>query len=423
MDFRTLPDRLQSEVNLVSVIADDGRRFLEVFDAIQPSDFSQEALGIAWGWFRELTEANVPITRYELNQRYGNHHAWETYRSLLSTLADGLMPMFLKDYARDVKAHAQRAAAQAGIARLHELAQASISQEEVTDGIRDLFETHCMDSATKGARKASAIVADILDKLANPVLIPRYRTGFSSLDAMLKGGLRDGQFTVIAGRTGGGKTVLGMNILTQIAIDGVPVVAFSLEMTDEDLIMRSIMSEGRIHGEEDAIDIVRKLPLYVDDTSDITARGIVAKIKLLKSRYQAKVFLVDYLQLLGVEKGSKENRERLVADMSRRLKVCARNEKVSIIALSQVNADGEMRESKAVEQDSDVVLHVVDVAETERDPNGKRGETRETGRYNFFIRVTKQRGGRSHGPIGRVNRDAPGIPVNFYGENFRFVEK
>jgi len=420
--YAPLPDRLQSERFLMSVIMDDGKRFLEVFDLINADDFSQEAFSHAWGWFRELTDKNKRITMYALNQAYGTHHSWEPFKSLVMGLNEGVMPMFFKDYARDVKAHADRANAQRAISRLNTAAMASAGFDEIADGIRDLFELTCAERASNGARKANLIVKDIEDMLANPITTPRYRTGLPSLDTMLKGGMRQGQLAIIAGRTGGGKTVLAMNIAVQIAGDGVPVVAFSLEMSDKDLIIRCILSETATMSEDAAKEKVRNLPLYVDETSNITARGIIAKIKLLKSRYGAKVFVVDYLQLLGTEANSRENRERIVADMSRRLKICAKEESVLVIALSQVNADGELRESKAVEQDADIVLHVVDVPETTFDPRGRKGERIETGEYDFFLRVTKHRGGEAHGPIGRAKAGNPGIPINFHKEISRFLE-
>ena len=420
--YTPLPDRLQSERFLMSVVMDDGKRFLEVFDTVSADDFSQEAFSHAWGWFREMTDKNKRITMYALNQAYGTHHSWEPFRSLVMGLNEGVMPMFLKDYARDVKAHANRANAQRAISRLHTAAMAAAGFDEIADGIRELFELTCAERASNGARKANLIVKDIEDALANPIMTPRYKTGLRSLDQMLKGGLRQGNLVIIAGRTGGGKTVLAMNLAVQMASDTIPTVAFSLEMSDKDLIIRCILSETAKLSEDDAKEKVRNLPLYVDDTSNITARGIIAKIKLLKSRYAAKVFVVDYLQLLGTESGSRENRERIVADMSRRLKVCAKEEQVLIIALSQVNADGELRESKAVEQDADVVLHVVDVPETTSDPRGRKGERIETGEYEFFIRVTKHRGGEAHGPIGRAKAGSPGIPVVFHKEISRFME-
>lgn len=275
------------------------------------------------------------------------------------------------------------------------------------EGIQRLFEDNCAETASNGFRKADAIVADIEDMLANPSRAPRYRTGFQTLDTMLKGGMTGGQLAIIAGRTGGGKTVLAMNLAVQMALDHAGVAVFSLEMSDTDLLMRCILSEGRVHGDAGAFEIVRKLPLYVDATSNVNVRTIAAKIRIMASRKGVKIVIVDYLQLIGTEANNRESRERLVADMSRRLKIAAKENNVVVIALSQVNADGELRESRAVEQDADIVLQVLDDDEGEE----------------WFIRVCKQRGGAAHGPRSRMKEEDPGIPVRFIKESSRFIEK
>ena len=417
-----IPERFEPEVNLLSVIVDDDRRFLDVLNAVSAEDFSLGAFHSAWNWFHELHRAGKRITRYTLKQHYGTTADFETFQQLLRGLADGVMPFLVKDYAADVRRHALRVRAQSEITRLAILADYATGPEEIQEAVRELFDSVCSVMEAGKARKASEIVKDIEAALANPTITPRFPTGFPELDRMTGGGLKEGQLAIIAGRTGGGKTVLGMNILTHVAKSGTPVVAFSLEMSDQDLVMRSILSEGREHGDHGSFEVVRKLPLYVDATSNVTARGITAKIKLLASRHKAKVFVVDYLQLLGTDGGSRETRERIVADMSRSLKICAKETAVAIIALSQVNESGELRESRAIEQDADLVLHVIDVPETTPDPRNRNGPRIETGDYNFFLRVSKQRGGRAHGPIGRAKAGAPGIPLNFDGPNFRFTE-
>ncbi|MDB6133751.1 MAG: primary replicative helicase [Verrucomicrobiales bacterium] len=422
-DYSPLPDRFESERNLISVITDDGKRFLEVFDIVSPDDFSQEAFGCAWRWFREMTDKGQRITPYGLQQAYSAHHQFAQFRSLLIGLADGVLPLFVKDYARDVANHARRERAQRAIARLQANVESARSFEEIADGIRELFEESCSEPASRSARKASAVVKDIEAALANPVLIPRYRTGFPTLDKMLKGGLRGGQLVIVAGRTGGGKTVLGMNLAVQAALDGAPVAAFSLEMSEQDLITRCIFSEGVHSTQEEAMETVRNLPLWVDSTSNITARGIAAKTKLLNSRHGIKVFVVDYLQLLGSEGGSRESRERVVADMSRTLKIAAKELDAVVIALSQVNADGELRESRAIEQDADVVLHVIDLPDKIPDPKNPHGPKIDGPDFNFFLRVSKHRGGEAHGPIGRLSGEKSGIPLRFHKTNFRFAEK
>ena len=407
-DYHMLPDRTESERFLISAIMDDGRRFLDAYGQVNAADFSQECFSAAWEWLSALSEKNLPLTLYTLKQHYGTHHQFQTFKSLIYGLGDGMIPILFPEYLRDVRNHSRRARALKDISRLHSLAEASTSAEEVLEGIQRLFEDNCTETASNGFRKAREIVADIEDMLANPSKAPRYRTGFPTLDLMIKGGMTGGQLVIIAGRTGGGKTVLAMNLAVQMAMDAAPVAVFSLEMADTDLLVRCILSETADNiSDDEAKERIRHLPLYVDSTSNVNVRTISAKIRIMASRKSVRVVVVDYLQLIGTEGNTRESRERLVADMSRRLKIAAKENNVVVVALSQVNADGELRESRAIEQDADLVLQVLDDDEGEE----------------WFLRVCKQRGGASHGPRSRMKEDNPGIPVNFHKPIFRFLER
>lgn len=409
-EYHPLPNRIESELALISLVIDHGQRFLEVCGTVSASDFSQEALSSAWGWLEELTAKNERIGFYALNQHFGGHRHWETFKSLLNSqggLLNPALPALLQDYARHVVGHSRRDKALRDISRLHAEAEGSRSFEEVADGVQELFQTTCGDNATGGFRSFTDIAAEIDRRAADPKLAPRHRTGFPTLDRMLcKGGMKGGQLVIVAGATGGGKTVLAMNLLVQMALDGVPGAAFSLEMDAVDLVLRCVFSEAVHRSEEEALEVVRRLPIWVDESSNVTAKTISARIKLMAARKGVKVFVVDYLQLIGTEKGARDSRERIVADMSRTLKLAAKENDVTVIALSQVNADGELRESRAIEQDADTVLQIIAADEDE-----------------WFLRVCKQRGGASHGPRCMMKEGSEGIPLRFRRENFRFCER
>lgn len=409
IEYRPLPNRLESEVSLLSCIIDHGQRFLEVCGTVCAADFSQEALSSAWGWIEDLTAKNQRITLYALNQNYGTHRDWKAFTDFLNSHGGPMntaLPALLQDYARDVAGHSRRENALRGISKLLTEAEGSRSFEEVSEGVQELFQSTCADVATGGFRKFSEVAEEIDRRAADPKISPRYRTGFPSLDRMLsKGGMKGGQLVIVAGPTGGGKTVLAMNLLVQMAIDGVPCAAFSLEMDGVDLELRCVFSESMHRSEAEALKMVRQLPIWVDATSTITARTISARIKLMAARKGVKVFVVDYLQLIGTEKGTKDSRERIVADMSRTLKLAAKENDVTIIALSQVNADGELRESRAIEHDADIVLQII-----------------ATDEDDWFLRVCKQRGGDAHGPRSMMKEGKEGIPMRFHKEFFRFSE-
>lgn len=406
--YTDLSDRSLSEASLLLAISDDPKRILDVHGIITPADFLHPEFAAAFGWMMAFSESNRKISLYTLHQAHGSDPQWKTFLESMNNLTQGYaLPHMAVDYARDIRGHSRRAQALHNISRLQAMAQASRSFDEVADGVQDLFDATCSEQATGRFRKASDIVPDLRDKLDNPSTAPRFRTGFPSLDELLKGGFRGGQLVIVGGRTGGGKTVLAMNMGVQMALDGFPVAAFSLEMSDTDLIARCIMSEGVHRSGEEAWSTVEALPLWVDATSNVTVRSLSARLKIMASRKGVKIFIVDYLQLIGTEGGSRDSRERLVADMSRRLKIAAKENDVLVIALSQLNEAGELRESRAIEQDADAVIQVID------DDDG-----------NFFLRVCKQRGGKAHGPRARVKDEGdPGIPVRFHAENFRFSER
>lgn len=404
-EFYTFPQRHIAEVHLIKSILDSGHRFVEVFSIVNRADFSQEAFASAWDWFTEMTDKGLRITIYTLNQNYGSHRHFSFIHSTVSNTDEPTIPALLTQYAEDVAAHARRERIAQGIALLQTMATGGSSSTELSEGIQRLFQDTFSQSVKNSFKSAKELVSEIEEQIRNPKLVRRMKTGFPTLDKMLKGGIKPGMFVVIGGRTGGCKTVLAMNLAVQMALDGNAVAAFSLEMPAVDLLMRCILSEGIQQDEQMAFDSVRSLPLWIDDTSDITVRGICAKIQLMQALKGIRVGLVDYLQLIGPEIGSKESRERIVADMSRRLKVTAKDNQVATIALSQLNDKGEVRESRAIEQDADVVIYVMD------NPNG-----------DWFLRLCKNRGGESHGPISRVDEDSPGIPIRFHKQNFRFTE-
>lgn len=404
-EFYTFPQRHVAEVHLIKSIMDSGHRFVEVFSTVNRADFSQEEFSSAWDWFTEMTDKGQRITLYTLNQNYGTHRHFPAVHAAVKSTDEMTVPGLLTQYAEDVAAHAKRERIAQGIGSLQNKALAGSSSAELSEAIQRLFQDTFSQSVKSSFRSAKELADEIDHRWKNPTPTDYMRTGFPTLDGMLKGGIKPGMFVVIGARTGGGKTVLAMNLAVQMAMDGNPVAAFSLEMPAIDLLMRCIFSEGVVRNEEAAFQAVRSLPLWIDDTSDITVRGICAKIQLMKALKGIRVGLVDYLQLIGPETGSKESRERIVADMSRRLKVTAKDNQVTTIALSQLNDKGEVRESRAIEQDADVVIYVMD------NPNG-----------DWFLRLCKNRGGESHGPISRTDEDNPGIPIRFHKQNFRFSE-
>lgn len=215
----------------------------------------------------------------------------------------------------------------------------------------------------------------------------KYPTKFLDLDRKI-GGLAEGEFWVIAGRPSVGKTAWALNLVVNMAREGVPVVFVSIEMSLPSLKKRVISSETRSVESRDletdvgieknrvtleaTVQELRKLPLYFDASPNQTTTSIRAKTRRLVRNHKIKLLVVDYLQL--VEGPKSETREREISAISGMLKALAKELDIVTVALCQLNRRCEervnkkpiladLRESGAIEQDADgvILLHRPDL--------------------------------------------------------------
>lgn len=219
-------------------------------------------------------------------------------------------------------------------------------------------------------------------------------TGFTDLDS-LTNGLHPGQMIVIAARPAMGKSTLALDFARTCSIaNKMPSVIFSLEMGRNEIAMRLLSAEARVAlhhmrsgtmTDDDWTKVARRMsdvteaPLYIDDSPNLSMMEIRAKCRRLKQRNDLRLVVIDYLQLMQ-SGGSRrpESRQQEVSDMSRNLKLLAKELEVPVIALSQLNRGPEqrtdkkpmvsdLRESGSIEQDADMVilLHREDAYEKE----------------------------------------------------------
>lgn len=206
-------------------------------------------------------------------------------------------------------------------------------------------------------------------------------TGFTDLDRLLNG-LSAGQLIIVAGRPGAGKSTAAVDFLRHAAIvRNVPSAIFSLEMSKVEVIMRILSAESRVNlkdirsGELDddqwtklarVMGNISEAPLYVDDSANLNMMEIRAKARRLKQRNELKLICVDYLQLMTSPKKT-ESRQQEVSEISRGLKLLAKELACPVIAVAQLNRGPEqrqdkrpqlsdLRESGSLEQDADVVI-------------------------------------------------------------------
>ena len=208
-------------------------------------------------------------------------------------------------------------------------------------------------------------------------------TGFIDLDNMLTG-LHGSEFILVAARPAMGKTAFVLNIAHHVAVrKKIPTVIFNLEMDKEQLVTRMIAMDALVDSQkvqtgqlaEDDWDQVlassesiAASPLFIEDTSALTISELRSKCRKLKNKNGLGLIIIDYLQLMSTT-GRVESRQQFVSDMSRSLKMLARELDVPVIALSQLNRDvdrrpdhrpvlADLRESGSIEQDADVVMFI-----------------------------------------------------------------
>jgi replicative DNA helicase len=232
------------------------------------------------------------------------------------------------------------------------------------------------------AELLNEIFIDLKEKFLNSNL-SGLRSGFQDLDSIIQG-FQKSDLIIIAGRPSMGKTALSLNILINvIKYSKLPILFFSLEMSKEQIMYRLLAMETNVNqmrlrngklSQNDwikvnkMVNILSKLPLFIDDTSDLSVQNIRSKIKtLMFEQTQVGLVIIDYLQLMQNSRLKVENRVQELSQITRSLKIIAREFNIPIIALSQLSRNVEnrvekrpmlsdLRESGSIEQDADLVL-------------------------------------------------------------------
>lgn len=272
------------------------------------------------------------------------------------------------------------------------LAEVIAMAQQATADLRDLD-----DDGQQDYYKASDIlttVVDTIDAKYNKTIPSGVSTGLSALDELVCG-LRPGNMVVVGGLTGSGKTILGLQITQHVTckLDGVGL-AFSMEMTKEELITRGIASIGAVNlsaldsgdlNDDDwpritsAVSVLNKAKLFVNDQAGMTVARIRSIARQCQRREGLSILLIDYIQLISAESSS--NRSLEVGKISTALKNLAKELKIPVVVLAQLNRGStnrpdkrprpsDIRDSGQIEQDADVVILVHRDMDSEEGQNG-----------------------------------------------------
>nr|YP_010283380.1 replication helicase subunit [Bacillaria paxillifer]ULD16499.1 replication helicase subunit [Bacillaria paxillifer] len=295
--------------------------------------------------------------------------------------------IYLEEYIRLIKdKFLRRSLIKLGYEIINSSYTTNISLEDILDNLENevfnLTNKIKTQQVSTSAQLLNNIFSELKEKFLNPTL-PGLISGFENLD-LLTQGFQKSDLIVIAGRPSMGKTALSLNITLNIIKNlKVPVLFFSLEMSKEQIMYRLLGIESAIDqailksGElsqsnwirlNKIIKIISKLPLFIDDSPNLSIHDIRSKIKtILLEQTEIGLVIIDYLQLMQNSGLKNENRVQELSQITRYLKNIAREFNIPIITLSQLSRNVEnridqkpilsdLRESGSIEQDADLVL-------------------------------------------------------------------
>jgi len=434
--IRVPPHSLEAEQSVIGGLMIDNTAWDRIADIVAADDFYRRDHRLIFNAIGELAEQSQPcdaVTVSEFLTRRGELDAAGGLAYLGQLAKDTPSAANIVAYGNIVR---ERAMLRELISVGGEIATSAASADgrDATDLI-DEAERRVFEIAERGQRRGSGFVElrkilpgtiDRLDELyTSEGHITGIPTGFDDLDKMTAG-LQPGDLVIVAGRPSMGKTSFAMNVAEHAAISGKkPVAIFSMEMSAEQLSFRMISSLGRVNQshlrtgnftDEDwhrinaAVTIMSESKIFIDDTPAMNPTEIRARCRRLAREHGLGLIVLDYIQLMQVA-GNTENRATELSQISRSLKALAKELRVPVIALSQLNRSVEqrtdkrpvmsdLRESGAIEQDADLIAFIY------RDEVYNK-ETMRKGIADII--VAKQR----NGPIGEVH-------LTFLGEYTKF---
>ena len=426
--LRIPPHSLEAESSVLGGLLLDNHAWENIGDLLQEGDFYRYEHRLIYETIASLINASRPadvITVFEHLQRKGKAEEAGSLPYLNSLAQFVPSASNIRRYAEIVR---ERSILRQLVSASDEIATRAFNTQGLDvakvldEAEQKIFKIGEESSRMKqGFIKMDSLVVDLMDKVQelsdNPNDVTGVPTGFYDLDRMTSG-LQAGDLVVLAARPSMGKTSLAINIAEHVALnEGMPVAVFSMEMGAAQLAVRIVGSIGRIDqgrlrtGQlkddewprfSEAIDQLKDIPLHIDESSGLTPSELRANARRLARREgKLGLIVVDYLQLMsGSSGGREENRATELGEISRGLKMLAKELQCPVIALSQLSRGVEsrtdkrpmmsdLRESGAIEQDADIIMFIY------RDDYYNK-ESKEPGVAEVII--AKQR----NGPTGTV---------------------
>jgi replicative DNA helicase len=419
--LKGLPSNVEAERSVLGAILLDNSAYNQAAELLKPEDFYLDSHRRLFLRITEMADHSLPIDLVTLSEELMRANELELIggASYVSSLTDGLPRLSnIEHYARIVK---DKALLRRLIHVSNTIATRAIEGSEDAEDILDSAEGLVLSLGEQQVRSGFLHFRDIFRSSFESIdalhergrRITGLETGFRKFDDMTRG-LQPSDLIIIAARPSVGKTSFALNIAQFAAIHHhQPVGLFSLEMSKEALVLRLLCAEARVDSHrlqtgfasrEDwsrmasSLGRLAEAPFFIDDTPALSITEMRAKARRLQAEHGLGLLVVDYLQLMS-GRGRQENRTQEISAISRGLKSLAKELKVPVIAISQLNRAPEerggrprlsdLRESGQIEQDADLVAFLFR-EELIKATEGNRGRAE--------LIIEKQR----NGPTGTV---------------------
>lgn len=386
---RDLPFNMEAEQAVLGSALKDSASVGEAAEIISPPDFYFTANRYVFEAIMQLFNENKPIDfvtvseTLKINGKLDASGGIEYLKKLLSSVPT---TQHVKYYSDIIK---EKAVTRQLIKSANSISKMAYDEQDPLSRLLERSQQMIFDVLSSKENNSLVHISDILqtsyDTMAknaeNKSGITGIPTGFDELNKRT-GGFHGGELIIIAGRPGMGKSTFAVNIAEYVSIHlGKTVAIFNLEMPKEQIVNRilcsqALVSNGRVRTGTmemedwekicDVADTIATSPMYIDDSASITVSQIRAKCRRLKQTKNLEMVIIDYLQLMQGS-GRSDNRQQEISEISRSLKVLAKELDIPVIALSQLKRESEsqkgkkpilsdLRESGAIEQDADLVM-------------------------------------------------------------------
>jgi replicative DNA helicase len=429
------PQSIDAEMSLLGAVLIDEEVLADVSEHVTPADFYDKRHSIIFAGMMHLYEKHKPVDLLTLTDELQKKKQIETVggSAYLSELTNYVpTAAHAETYAEMVS---QKAVRRRLIKASAEISELGFDEETTTQELLEKAEAELFSVSDQSLKQdlisLESILTDSFDRLEelhrNKGSLRGVRTGYRDLDNMTAG-LQRSDLIILAARPAMGKTTLVTNLAYNVAtIAKQPVLFFSLEMSKEQLVDRMLadasgvdawnIRTGNLSDEDfgklsEAMGEMAEAPIYIDDTPGLSVLEMRTKARRAAHEHPLGLIIVDYLQLMQASGRGDGNRVQEVSEISRGLKLIARELNVPVIALSQLSRSVEsrspqipqladLRESGSIEQDADIVMFIY--REAYYNPETERENVTD-------LIIAKHR----NGPTGKVE-------LYFHPERLRFM--